>query len=157
MFKITLNSPKAYETIKVRLGNEDFYTDLYYYCTDNTFFEEHASMSKGLLNFVCMVENWKVSIKKLGIGSSTALPFDFSDEYVGFFIVTAKNDKEVKIQSAYTKGIHGVANSPSDFNSTNFLDEPYEVDDKSYTMPVQELLDSIEDSMTAIFSEFYKK
>lgn len=157
MFKITLNSPKAYETIKIRLGDEELYTDLYYYCTDNSFFEEYASIAKGFLNFVCMVENWKINIKKLEIGSSTALPFDFSDQYIGFFIISKVDEQLITIQSACTLAHQGWGVNPSQLHLVNFFDDPYEVDDKSYTMPILELLDSIEESMTAIFSEFYTR
>jgi|GEM_PF-6381616 len=157
MFKIILNSLKAYETIKIRLGDEESFTDLYYYCLDNTFFKDDETITKGLLNFVCMVENWKINIKKLEIGSSTALPFDFSDQYIGFFIISKVDEQLVTIQSAWTLAHKGWGVNPSQLHLVNLLDDPYEVADKSYTMPLQELLDSIEDSMTAIFSEFYKK
>lgn len=157
MFKIELTSLTDHETLKVVLGDGCLYADLYYYCLDNNFFKHDRSLTKGLLNFVSMVENWKLKIRSLKVNTSDVLPFDYSDQYIGFFIISRINDDDIDIRSAFTTEYVGPLVNPSELYLINFMDKRYESEDKKYRIPIPQLLEAIDSSMSTILSSFYKK
>lgn len=157
MFKIELSSLEAYRTLKVVLGNDSYYADLHYFCLDNTFFGAEQNAPKGFLNFASMIESWKLKIKKIQINKSDYLPFDYSDQYIGFFLISRINEEDIAIQYAITTEYQGWGINPSQLYLETFIDKPYELDGEKYTMPIHQLLLDMEGSMSTILSGFYKK
>lgn len=155
MLSIKLNSLTAHDTIDIVLGDDSYTIDLYYYCLDNTFIKREEGLAKGLLNFFAMIENWKLKIRNLSVNKSDVLPFDYSDQYVGFFVVSRIDNENVSIQAASSTEYQGCSINPSQLYLENFISKPYRLKDNKYVIPMLQLFQGIDDSLANIFREFY--
>lgn len=157
MLKIKLISLSVHKTFEFFLGDKSYYGDLYYFCLDNTFFENDQSLAKGVLNFLAMLENWKLKIEKLGLSQRDFLPFDYSDQYIGFFIISKISNEEILIQYGYTPDYFGWGTNPSQLYVVDIIDKSYRTDHKEYVIPISQLVQEINGSISTILSEFYTK
>jgi hypothetical protein len=61
--------------------------DLYHLFKDDSLLKGDYQHNKGILNFLLLLENWTKRLASANDGQSVFLPFDFSDEYLGGFVV----------------------------------------------------------------------
>ena len=157
MLKIELNSVSAHQTISVYLEEKERFVDLYYYCLDYSLIDHEQSIAKGFLNFFLMLENWKVKIRALTPNEITFLPFDYSDQYIGFFLLERLSIDEMTIQYAYTTDYIGANAAPSQLHTINLLDKPYRLIDQQYTYSLTMFLQELESSIDTLLTKFYKR
>ena len=116
----SLESPYQSITLELIHGelNELCYLDLYWLCQDNCFLKSESTISKGLLNFVLLLNNWKKLIYELS-GKRVFLPFDFSDQYVSGLIVEKNQMGELFISYECTQDVIGPGVSPTQLDIIN--------------------------------------
>nr|WP_293837315.1 hypothetical protein [uncultured Arsenicibacter sp.] len=138
-------------------GDDDIqYNDLYFYCLDNNFFNDEDGLTKGLLNFISMLINWKEKIRKMIVGDSSFLPFDFSDQYIGFIHLYQYEQECVNVTYCFTINYLGCLINPSTSNSVDLLDAPYKEVGPTYPVKKEELLQDIDSAIKCFFEGLYK-
>ena len=155
MFNLKLLSLGPYNTFEISLEEESHKIDLYCYCLDNTFFENHTDVTKGLLNFFAMLENWKVKLRNLKLKRTDYLPYDYSDQYIGFLLVSQIDEQFITVQAASTPEYFGWGSNPSQLYLENFTDKSFSFSGKQYTILKEQFITEIETSVMNIFKDFY--
>jgi hypothetical protein len=145
MFKIELLS----------LFQETFTFDLIVFSADTTFFREEETIEKGLLNFVTMVTNWKVKLEALMIGQEDFLPFDYEDQYIGFFLVKKLSTDGLSIQFALTTFHNGETLNPSQVYAQRIINEPYQPFGESYRVEQSLFVKAIDQSLMLLLNKLY--
>lgn len=155
MLKIEFNSMNAHNTISVSMGENKKKIDLYYYCLDYALLEKEQSISKGWFNFFLMLENWRIKIKRIKINQKDFLPFDYSDQYIGFYIIERISNEEVTVQYASTTEFTGWNAAPSQLYTEDLLSKPYKLFYEVFTFDVAILLQEIEAAIENLSDVFY--
>ena len=96
------------------------YSSLYYWTIDRSFMPNDESERKALLNVIHVLEDWQIYLRESKISKNVALlPFDFSDEYLGFLKVDFSKNNNVFVSYCCTRTIKGYSINPSCWR--NFL------------------------------------
>lgn len=100
--------------LSVRLGTWQHLCDSYYFAIDETSSAE-AEVPQALVR---LLEQWAEQVRLLQPTGGTAfLPFDFSDQYTGWFRVTSADGLDTHVEAGWS-GIEGWSFYPSDIADT---------------------------------------
>lgn len=157
MINVRLLKMSPHDSLEITLNDESNTIDLYYYCLDNSFLNEEQGLAKGLLNFITMIEIWSRKIDLLKINQRDFLPFDYSDEYIGFFIVSRLNEFDISIQAAFTTDFLGWGTNPSQIHSIDFLSKPYRFNGKEHKASLKQFITSLNKSKSSILRDLYRQ
>lgn len=155
MLRIEFKSFSDHETIIVSLGKSKNHVDLYCYCMDYALLKEDQATSKGFFNLFLMLENWKYKIKTLDINEKDYLPFDYSDQHIGFFVIERISSEEINIQDAFTSEFTGWNTAPSQLYVKNLLSKPYKLTGDLFRYNKTKLLQELETAVENLSDVFY--
>lgn len=100
--------------LSVRLGTWCHVCDTYYFALDETSSAD-AEVPEALVR---LLEQWSDQVQLLKPTGGTAfLPFDFSDQYTGWFRVTSANGRDTRVEAGWSN-IEGWSFYPSDISET---------------------------------------
>jgi hypothetical protein len=132
--------------------NAEEYADLYYFCTDNYYVKGENYLTKGILNFLLLLHNWKKHLLATPISQSVYLPFDFSDQYLGGLYIVVSDDENIEFGYAVSKEVEGWANSPTQLELMNLQKEKLIFIFEHQQMKKSEFLEFVDDSIYEILS-----
>ena len=118
MFNITINritEPYQNFVLNYRKGEKtvEEFADLYRFWLDNSFMPSDTLYTKGVLNFIFLLENWKKRTLGASDGEHVFLPFDFSDQYVAGFYVLGSSSETIKVSYILAGEMSGWTHSPT--------------------------------------------
>jgi hypothetical protein len=102
-----------------------------------------------------MVTNWKVKLEALTIGQEDFLPFDYEDQYIGFFLVKKLSADGLSIQFALTTFHNGETLNPSQVYVQRIINEPYQTFGESYRVERSQLITAIDQSLMLLLNKLY--
>lgn len=157
MFEIKLLTVDDHDSFEIKLFEEVYVVDLYYYCLDTSFVSQDNSIAKGLLNFIVMLENWIIKLNDLKSNDSDFLPYDYSDQYIAFFHVQRIDSINISVQSAFTTEFLGWGLNPSQLHLENIISKPYHSNGCIYTIPLENFVNLVKKSKELITLQLYAK
>jgi hypothetical protein len=150
------NKSEPYKNYIFRFNQDDIevirYADLFYFCTDNYYVKGENYLTKGILNFLLLLHNWKKHLLATPISQSVYLPFDFSDEYLGGLYIVVLDDENIEFGYAISKTLEGGANSPTQLEMMNLQREELIFIFEHQQMKKSEFLEFVDDSIYEILS-----
>lgn len=87
--------------------------DSYYFVLDEGMFPKVETFEKALIVLRKLLTDWQSTVKGMGESESAYLPFDFSDEYIGFFKVMM-NQRVLLVRYGATRKMFGWSVYPSE-------------------------------------------
>ena len=102
---------EPYKNFVLRYGYTDYeikrLCDLYCLCHDEGLLKGDYQYTKGILVFLFMLENWKKRLAVASAERSVFLPFDFSDQYLGGFVVWANDAHTLRVSYQVADDLNG--------------------------------------------------
>ena len=86
--------------------------DSYYFVLDEGLFPKVETFEKALIVLRKVLTDWQSTVKNMGESESAYLPFDFSDEYIGFFKVMM-SQRVLQVRYGATRKMFGWSVYPS--------------------------------------------
>jgi hypothetical protein len=106
---------KPYENFTLQYDFAGYKTkefgELYHLCGDRNLLNGDYQYSKGILLFLFLLENWQKRLASASSEQGVFLPFDFSDEYLGGFVVWAQDAHTLRVSYQVARDLYGWGDS----------------------------------------------
>jgi len=154
MFEIIYNKEKKdhHRDITIIISDINFHSevDSYYLCIDSLFMPDHETPDKVEKCLKLMIENWVVTIEKIGVDRMVYLPYDFSDQYIGVLRVRMKSDGRIYFSAGHTTRYCGYEISPSRDTTLNLKEDEFVIDGDEVALSKDILINRLSNSLRVL-------
>ncbi len=137
--------------IEIKDKNIQKSVDTYYFALDENFLENNESQKKVILALIVYLNILIDEVKKLDNSKNKLLfPIDFSDEYIGFLIISKSENDELKINYGITTSLQGYSYYPTKFKDFDQNVEIDHIDEWNFHIPLNKLISDTNSSIQNI-------
>ena len=137
----------GHDDLVLRLGDFSRRCDSYYLALDQRILAGREDGSKVRVVLRALLEQWRAAIALLADGSTTYLPYDFSDQYTAW-LACERRDDTLYVSHGWAE-VEGWSFSPSDFSAYAMSVPGFRRDAGPWEVPTEAFVASILRSIDA--------